>query len=86
MCWTRRLCTSPKDVYIGFIQTTGPAITVGLDLSVNTVKAYGDYAGWYPSLLPGTLMMRPFFRGLPADLSAAQEPRTAGYPALSQSC
>lgn len=73
----------PKDVYIGFIQTTGPAITVGLDLSVNTVKAYGDYAGWYPSLLPGTLMMRPFFRGLPADLSAAHEPRTAGillYP------
>jgi len=73
----------PKDVYIGFIQTTGPAITLGLDLSVNTVKAYGDYAGWYPSLLPGTLMMRPFFRGLPADLSAAHEPHTAGillYP------
>jgi hypothetical protein len=73
----------PKDVYIGFIQTTGPAITVGLDLSVNTVKAYGDYAGWYPSLLPGALMMRPFFRGLPADLSAAQEPHSPGillYP------
>jgi hypothetical protein len=29
------------------------------------------------------LMMRPFFRGLPADLSSAHEPRTAGillYP------
>lgn len=59
----------PKEVYLGFIQTTGPALTVGLDLQRNSVKAYGDYAGWYPSLLPGTLMMRPFFRGLPADLS-----------------
>lgn len=61
----------PKEVYLGFIQTTGPALTVGLDLQRNSVKAYGDYAGWFPSLLPGTLMMRPFFRGIPADLSEA---------------
>ena len=65
----------PKEVYLGFIQTTGPAITLGLDLSVNTTKAYGDYAGWYPSLLPGTLLMRPFFRGLPANLGLPTLPK-----------
>ncbi|NDA27849.1 MAG: T9SS C-terminal target domain-containing protein [Flavobacteriia bacterium] len=64
----------PKNVYIGLIQTTGPAITVGLDLSGDAPKAYGDYAGWFPSLLPGRLMIRPFFRGLPQDLQLDQIP------------
>ena len=67
----------PKEVYIGFIQTTGPAITVGLDMSVQSTKAYGDYAGWFPSLLPGTLLMRPFFRGLPSNLSAPESAKAS---------
>ncbi|KRO59229.1 MAG: hypothetical protein ABR98_02590 [Cryomorphaceae bacterium BACL7 MAG-120910-bin2] len=64
----------PKEVFVGLIQTTGPALTLGLDTQTEGEKAYGDYAGWFPSLLPGTLMMRPFFRGIPKDLSAAAEP------------
>ena len=58
----------PKNVFIGIIQTTGPAITIGLDLHTSGGKAYGDINGWFPSLLPGRMMIRPFFRNLPEDL------------------
>ena len=60
---------TPKNVYIGIQQTTGPAITIGLDLSKNGEKAYGDENGWFPSLLPGTLLIRPILRNAPGDLS-----------------
>ena len=60
---------APKNVYIGIQQTTGPAITTGLDLSKNGEKAYGDENGWFPSLLPGTLLIRPILRNAPGDLS-----------------
>jgi hypothetical protein len=58
----------PQNVFIGIIQTTGPAITIGLDLHTNGGKVYGDLNGWFPSLLPGRLLMRPLLRNLPNDL------------------
>ena len=60
----------PSVCYIGWIQSTGPALTMGLDMDHLTTKAYGDVNGWFTSLLPGTLQIRPFFRGIPQDLSA----------------
>ena len=39
-------------------------------MHTNGGKVYGDLNGWFPSLLPGRLLMRPLLRNLPNDLGS----------------
>jgi len=59
----------PGSVFIGFVQTKVDAIHVGFDLNTTnaTKKYYGGGFVWYESLVPGTLMIRPYFSYTPRD-------------------
>ncbi|MCT4624605.1 MAG: T9SS type A sorting domain-containing protein [Schleiferiaceae bacterium] len=60
-------------VFIGIKQNTDQAIHIGLDINT-TPKAtpvfYGDFFNWYESLAPGTIMVRPYFKYQPLNLSS----------------
>jgi hypothetical protein len=64
-----------NSVFIGVKQETGARLNIGFDInSVNqTTFFFGAENNLYQSFLEGTLMMRPFFNYLPADLSTASE-------------
>lgn len=59
----------PGKVFIGLIQPSATAIYMGLDVNTPnaTPKFYGDGFTWYQSLVPGTVMIRPYFQYTPFD-------------------
>jgi hypothetical protein len=61
----------PGRVFIGIIQPSVTALHMGLDLNTpnSTLKFYGDGLTWYQSLVPGTVMFRPYFQYTPFDFS-----------------
>ncbi len=68
-------------VWIGYVDmSTQSTVYIGLDrhrdLPNSMPRYYGDGFNWYPSLESGTLIMRPFFRYNPADMSVkySEEP------------
>ena len=69
----------PKTCFIGIVQSTGEALTLGLDMTHDVTKAFGDINGWYTSLVPGALAIRPWFRGVPATLSAEAPPTREAF-------
>jgi len=64
----------PGSVFIGMIQTKADAMHVGFDLNTTdaTKKYYGGGFVWYESLVPGTLMIRPYFDYTPLDFGLAE--------------
>ena len=75
----------PGAVYIGIVQTTANAIHMGLDLNTlnATPKFYGNGFTWYQSLVPGTVMLRPYMRYTPADFGIHEsndELKSTVYP------
>lgn len=63
-------------VYIGMLQTNADAIHVGLDLNTTdaTKKFYGSGFTWLESLVPGTLMIRPYFKYKPLNFGIEDNP------------
>lgn len=60
----------PGSVFIGLIQTKTDAIYIGMDAnSTRTDKFYGDGFNWYQSLAKGNLLIRPYFKYTPTDIS-----------------
>jgi hypothetical protein len=68
-----------SSLWIGYIdvgtnQNVENTIYVGLDrhqsLPTSMPRYYGDGFNWYPSLEPGVLLMRPYFRYHPDDLGS----------------
>lgn len=67
-----------QTVFIG-IRQLGPApLTLGFDKNSigYTTGFYGKTNDLYQSFIPGTIMMRPFFRYVPRDLSQAEKTAT----------
>jgi len=65
-------------VWIGYVDMSSQStVYVGLDRHRDLPNAmpryYGDGFNWYPSLESGTLIMRPFFRYNPANMSSAEK-------------
>ena len=63
-------------VFIGVKQRTAEKLNIGFDLH-NPNKSqiiYGDGVNWFPSAFDGSLLIRPFFRYAPLDLSVSNEP------------
>lgn len=61
-------------VFIGLKQLSATPLTVGLDRNVEggaTTIVYGDGLNWYPSQEVGALMLRPYFKYHPDDISVA---------------
>ena len=62
-------------VWVGYVCTSGDPLFVGLDverdLPASLPRYYGDGFNWYPSLESGVLLMRPYFRYQPDDMSIA---------------
>jgi len=73
-----------QTVFIGIKQTTNNPLTLGYDANTRNVTTafYGATDDLFQSFLPGTRMMRPYFRYQPADLSAP-EPRLDSAPNFS---
>lgn len=68
-----------QTVFIG-IRQLGPApLTLGFDKNSTsyTTAFYGKTNDLYQSFIPGTIMMRPFFRYLPRDLQVSDRPAAA---------
>ena len=65
----------PGAVYVGIIQSSANAMHMGLDLNTlnATPKFYGNGFTWFQSLVPGTVMLRPYMRYTPADFGLADE-------------
>lgn len=61
-------------VFIGLIQLSNTPLTVGLDRNTTglTNIVYGDGANWYGSNERGTLMIRPYYRTQPSDISVEE--------------
>lgn len=62
-------------VYIGLKQLSATPLTVGLDRNTDggaTTIVYGDGLNWYPSQEVGALMLRPYFKYQPSDLSSPE--------------
>ena len=60
-----------------------PKAVLGLDQNTQAVKAFGEAGAWFSSQINGALALRPFFRGLPSDLSILPRQQPAGlslYP------
>ncbi len=60
--------------YIGLIQQTVNPLNIGLDVETkegdtNTYIFYSDGSNWFQSLFQGRLMLRPYFKYQPVDLS-----------------
>lgn len=63
-------------VWIGYVDVSAvTTVYLGLDQERTLPNAmprfYGDGFNWYPSLEPGALLLRPFFRYVPADMAVA---------------
>ncbi len=67
----------PGAVYIGYIQSSANAIHIGLDQNTlnATPKFYGNGFIWYQSLVPGTVMLRPYFKYTPVNLGEDEAQR-----------
>lgn len=61
-------------VYIGVKQLTSTPMTIGLDRNNggDTIIIYGDGNTWYPSRQRGALMLRPYFKYHPTDISVPE--------------
>ncbi|KAB2806813.1 T9SS type A sorting domain-containing protein [Phaeocystidibacter luteus] len=61
-------------VYIGLKQLSSTPLTVGFDRNTDgdTTVIYGDGNIWYPSNQQGALMIRPYFRYHPNDISVIE--------------
>ena len=61
-------------VFIGIRQNTDQAIYLGLDVNTpgTTNLYYGSAFFWYQSLVSGTVMMRPYFKYQPHDISVGE--------------
>ncbi len=68
-------------VFIGMRQNTDQALYVGLDVNTTgtTKLYYGSAFFWYESLVKGTVMIRPYFRYQPLDISV-DENKLANAP------
>lgn len=66
-------------VYIGLKQMSNIPLTIGLDRNTDgdTTIVYGDGVNWYPSNEMGALMIRPYFRYHPNDLSVETPKRVS---------
>ena len=64
----------PGVVFVGFIQTNATAIHMGLDVNTPnaTPKYYGNGFIWYQSLVPSTVMLRPYLRYTPLTFGAEE--------------
>jgi hypothetical protein len=64
----------PGAVFIGIIQTNATAIHMGLDINTPnaTPKYYGNGFIWYQSLVPSTVMLRPYLRYTPTNFGTAE--------------
>jgi len=72
-----------SSVWIGYVDVSAATtLYVGLDQERTLPNAmqryYGDGFNWYPSLEPGALLLRPFFRYTPADM-AIEVPSAAAF-------
>ena len=73
-------------VFIGIRQVNSTPLTLGYDANRRrkTVAFYGRTNDLFQSFLPGTIMMRPFFRYLPTDLKQDEmdysKPQFEVYP------
>ena len=79
----------PKDAFLGVVMEGSnsdqgmPKAVLGLDQNTQAVKAFGEAGAWFSSQINGALALRPFFRGLPSDLSILPRQQPAGlslYP------
>lgn len=63
--------------YAGTIQNTTTNLNFGFDVNSagRTRLYYGDQTYWYESLKDGAVMIRPFFKYLPADISVIEVER-----------
>lgn len=63
-------------VYIGFRQINNDRLPVGFDLNTTglTTAFFGEEGNLFQSFIPGAIMMRPFFRHLPANISLPEPP------------
>ena len=74
----------PREVYLGVVMESSnsdqgmPKAVLGFDLNSQAVKAFGEVGAWFSSQINGALALRPFFRGLPSDLSLRPLPQSAG--------
>ena len=64
--------------YIGLIQQTVNPLNIGLDIETeegdtNTYIFYSDGSNWFQSLFQGRLMIRPYFKYQPVDLSIQEK-------------
>lgn len=69
-------------VYIGVKQISATPLTIGLDRNTDSLTQliYGDGSNWYPSLeYPIALMMRPYFRYHPTDISVSEPTVDRGH-------
>lgn len=68
----------PNNVFIGIRQLKNQRLPIGFDRNTRglTTTFYGKNipGQLFQSLIPGTLMMRPYFRYQPADLSRGERP------------
>ncbi len=66
------------NVFIGIVQTKADAIHFGFDVNTTstTKKYYGSGFQWYESLIPGTLMIRPYFKYTPRDIGIDDKTNT----------
>lgn len=69
------LPTLGQTVFIGIRQQSAVPLTLGYDQNRRnkTTAFYGIVSNFYQSFLGGTIMMRPFFRNLPADVSLPEK-------------
>lgn len=66
-------------VYIGFRQINNDRLPIGFDLNTTglTTAFFGEEGNLYQSFIPGAIMMRPFFRYLPANIALPETPMPA---------
>jgi hypothetical protein len=80
----------PREVYLGVVMESSnsdqgmPKAVLGLDLNTQAVKAFGEAGAWFSSQINGALALRPFFRGLPSDLSILPRQQPTGLSVYPQ--
>lgn len=64
----------PGAVFVGIIQSNTTAIHMGLDINTPnaTPKYYGNGFIWYQSLVPSTVMLRPYMRYTPLQFGVEE--------------
>ena len=76
-----------SSVFIGIRQQKNTKLPIGFDMNSGNRNTtfFGTFGDLYQSFISGTVMMRPFFKYLPADISLPEEaqrakPSIAVYP------